>query len=262
VPESSFGTGDGDTDDAEDEEAHLLSGNRVEVKNMNSVRHMVAAASYEASRQASLLARGDLVAPETRGFDPRAKVTYFQRSKEDAYDYRFMPEPDMPPVHVSSAEVERLRASLPELPEPMKKRLVSEYGISEHEARVLVAEPRAARFFQEVARADLHALPAAAAAEGAVGGKGVEFAERHVPPRAAAVWICNYLSVPSAHPLHTTSLCKHAPKQNQLSHTYILGTKESTRRGRFISSFLPSSCLPRSSLLPPLTHTHTLGTGL
>jgi aspartyl-tRNA(Asn)/glutamyl-tRNA(Gln) amidotransferase subunit B len=121
-------------------------GTKVEIKNMNSLRSLGRALEYEIDRQAALLDAGEAVVQETRHWDENGGVTYTMRTKEEAFDYRYFPEPDLVPVAPDAAMRESVRASMPELPAARRTRLVSEWGIGEHDARVLVDVPGLAEF--------------------------------------------------------------------------------------------------------------------
>jgi aspartyl-tRNA(Asn)/glutamyl-tRNA(Gln) amidotransferase subunit B len=122
-------------------------GTRCEIKNMNSFRFLKAAIEFEARRQVELVESGQAVVQETRLFDPDRGETRSMRSKEEAHDYRYFPEPDLPPVVVEPALVERLRASLPELPQARAARYRRELGLSAYDAALLVADAGVASFF-------------------------------------------------------------------------------------------------------------------
>ena len=124
---------------------------RTEIKNVNSVRFAMQAVEFEAGRQVEIYDGGGEVDQETRLFDPSNGETRSMRSKEEAHDYRYFPDPDLLPVELTAEEVERIRAGLPELPDAKKRRFVDEYGISAEDAGVLVAERETAAFFEEVA---------------------------------------------------------------------------------------------------------------
>jgi aspartyl-tRNA(Asn)/glutamyl-tRNA(Gln) amidotransferase subunit B len=128
-------------------------GVRVEVKNLNSVRSVLATARYETGRQSRLLDEGEPVAMETRLWDEAREVTRRMRTKEEAHDYRYFPEPDLVPVEIRQALLEELRAEIPELPLARRRRFVSEYGLPEYDAGVLTAEPELARFFEDMVEA-------------------------------------------------------------------------------------------------------------
>jgi aspartyl-tRNA(Asn)/glutamyl-tRNA(Gln) amidotransferase subunit B len=121
-------------------------GTKVEVKNMNSLRSLGRALEYEIERQRALLDAGERVVQETRHWDEDAGVTHTLRTKEEADDYRYFPEPDLVPVAPDSAMRERVRAAMPELPAAWRARLVAEWGISEHDARVLIGTPGLAQY--------------------------------------------------------------------------------------------------------------------
>lgn len=123
-------------------------GTRTELKNLNSFRALERGTAYELKRQAEVLDSGGQVKQETRGWDENANKTVPQRSKEFAEDYRYFPEPDLPPLIVERAWVEQLRAQLPELPDVKRERFVREYGLTAGEAEVLVAERAVADYFE------------------------------------------------------------------------------------------------------------------
>ena len=124
-------------------------GTKVEVKNLNSFKVVEKAIEYEIKRQAELLDEGKEIAQETRGWDEGRMVTFSQREKESAHDYRYFPEPDLPPLEIGGDFVEKLRAELPELPAQKAKRFVDEYKISDYDAEVLVRDKKLAEFFEE-----------------------------------------------------------------------------------------------------------------
>ena len=125
---------------------------RCEVKNVNSVRFVMQAIEAEARRQVEVWESGGEVHQETRLFDPARGETRSLRSKEDAHDYRYFPDPDLLPLVLDAAWVEDLRAALPELPDAKRARFVAEYGLPAYDAGVLVAEQTTAAFFETVAR--------------------------------------------------------------------------------------------------------------
>ncbi|HEY8613495.1 MAG TPA: Asp-tRNA(Asn)/Glu-tRNA(Gln) amidotransferase subunit GatB [Roseomonas sp.] len=124
---------------------------RCEVKNVNSIRFVMQAVEAEARRQIEIWESGGTVDQETRLFDTTRGVTRSMRSKEDAHDYRYFPDPDLPPLVVDPAWIEELRAGLPELPDARRARYVNEFGLSAYDASVLVAEKETAAFYEEVA---------------------------------------------------------------------------------------------------------------
>ncbi|QGX99023.1 Asp-tRNA(Asn)/Glu-tRNA(Gln) amidotransferase subunit GatB [Roseovarius faecimaris] len=129
--------------------SHL--GTRCEIKNMNSMRFIQAAIEYEARRQIAIIEGGGKVDQETRLYDPDKNETRSMRSKEEAHDYRYFPDPDLLPLEIEQAWVDEIAASLPELPDEKKARFVGEFGLSEYDAGVLTAEVANAAYFEEAA---------------------------------------------------------------------------------------------------------------
>jgi aspartyl-tRNA(Asn)/glutamyl-tRNA(Gln) amidotransferase subunit B len=127
-------------------------GTRCEIKNVNSMRFVAAAVEYEARRQIDIIEGGGTIRQETRLFDSKKGETRSMRSKEEAHDYRYFPDPDLLPLEFDDAFVGRIKASLPELPDDKKERFMREYGLSLYDAGVLIAERESAAFFEEVAR--------------------------------------------------------------------------------------------------------------
>ncbi len=125
-------------------------GQRVEVKNLNSFRNVQRAIEFEVERQISLVEAGEAVAGETRGFDAVTGTTAGQRSKETMNDYRYFPEPDLPPVVISDAQLEAARAALPALPSALYRRFSQDFGLSEYDAQVLTEDKDTALFFNEL----------------------------------------------------------------------------------------------------------------
>jgi aspartyl-tRNA(Asn)/glutamyl-tRNA(Gln) amidotransferase subunit B len=144
-------------------------GTKVEVKNLNSFRSLERALEFELARQADALDRGEPIAQETRGWDEEAGRTIVQRSKEEANDYRYFPEPDLPPLRPSPEWVEALRTQLPELPAQRRARYVEALGLTPYDAGVLTADAAVSSYFDETVAAG-------------------------VAPRAAANWISGELS--------------------------------------------------------------------
>ena len=128
-------------------------GTRVEVKNLNSFRFVRQALEHESDRQAALLARGESVAMETRGWDAAAGETRGQRTKEAAMDYRYFPEPDLPVLTVDPAEIEAVRATLPERPDRQVRRWQEAYGLGAGETQTLAQSPAFAAYFEALAQA-------------------------------------------------------------------------------------------------------------
>ena len=127
-------------------------GIRVEVKNMNSFRSVERAIAFEIERQAAALDAGETLTQDTRGWNEDRGTTYVMRSKEDSHDYRYFPEPDLPPLRVDASWLAAIRANLPELPAARRARYERDLGLSAYDAAVIVDEPRAAELF-EAARA-------------------------------------------------------------------------------------------------------------
>ena len=127
-------------------------GTRCEIKNVNSIRFVQQAIDYEARRQIELIEEGGTVDQETRLFDSGNGITRSMRSKEEAHDYRYFPDPDLLPLEISPGFVEEIRASLPELPDAKKERFVSDYGLGTEDAGLLTAERATADFYEEVAK--------------------------------------------------------------------------------------------------------------
>jgi aspartyl-tRNA(Asn)/glutamyl-tRNA(Gln) amidotransferase subunit B len=125
-------------------------GAKVEVKNMNSFRAVENALKFEVQRQSHALELGERIEQETRGWIDAEGRTFSQRSKEEAHDYRYFPEPDLPPVTLSEAEVEAIRARLPELPDAKLRRFEQEYGLSRYEANLLVETRSKADYYEQV----------------------------------------------------------------------------------------------------------------
>ncbi|MDQ4005212.1 MAG: Asp-tRNA(Asn)/Glu-tRNA(Gln) amidotransferase subunit GatB [Actinomycetota bacterium] len=124
-------------------------GTKVEVKNMNSIRSVERALRYEIERQREALERGEAVVQETRHWDENVGKTHPLRSKEEAFDYRYFPEPDLPPVEPDDEWIEKLRAQLPELPAARRKRFAEEYGLEQATARLVGGSLEGAGFFEE-----------------------------------------------------------------------------------------------------------------
>ncbi|HEX5070731.1 MAG TPA: Asp-tRNA(Asn)/Glu-tRNA(Gln) amidotransferase subunit GatB [Vicinamibacterales bacterium] len=136
-------------------------GTKTEIKNINSFRYVAQALDYEIARQAAQLERGQAVDQETRLFDSDRGETQSMRGKEEAHDYRYFPEPDLPPLDVSAAAIDAIRQSLPELPDARERRFVSSYGLSAYDAEVLVRlMPGAADFFEATVAAGASAKAA------------------------------------------------------------------------------------------------------
>jgi aspartyl-tRNA(Asn)/glutamyl-tRNA(Gln) amidotransferase subunit B len=147
-------------------------GTRVEIKNLNSFRALERATAYQIAQQTALARAGQPVRQETLGWDEARGITYAQRSKEEAHDYRYFPEPDLPPLVVEQAWIERVASELPELPGPRARRFQQQYGLSAADARTLAQDKAVADYFEAV-----------------IAATAVTAAGSQVQPRAAANWI-------------------------------------------------------------------------
>ena len=127
-------------------------GTRCEIKNVNSIKFMQMAIEYEANRQVELLEDGKEIDQETRLFDTKKNETRSMRSKEDAHDYRYFPDPDLLPLKLEQKLIDDLKKSLPELPDNKKERFIQEYGLNSYEANVLVSEKEISDYYEEVAK--------------------------------------------------------------------------------------------------------------
>jgi aspartyl-tRNA(Asn)/glutamyl-tRNA(Gln) amidotransferase subunit B len=127
-------------------------GTRAEIKNVNSFRYVEKAIDFEIARQISVITSGGKVVQETRRWDESQGKTFSLRSKEEAHDYRYFPEPDLPPLVVAPGEIDAARASLPELPQARRARYVAALGLTPQAAAVLTTHPRIAAFFEETAK--------------------------------------------------------------------------------------------------------------
>ncbi len=155
-------------------------GTRVEVKNMNSFRSVERAIEFEIERQAAALDAGEILTQDTRGWDDGRGATYVMRSKEDSHDYRYFPEPDLPPLRVDPAWLAAIRAALPELPAARRGRYVDGLGLSAYDAGVIVADPVLVTTFEAIRAAgpDLPAKEIANLVTGEYGRAAKEIAER------------------------------------------------------------------------------------
>ena len=125
-------------------------GTRTEMKNINSFKNLEDAINYEIERQEEVLEDGGHVVQETRTFDPARGITLSMRSKENAHDYRYMPEPDLPPIVTSEETIEKYRSELPELPDARRARLEKEYGLSDYDAGIITSSRAMAEYFDSV----------------------------------------------------------------------------------------------------------------
>ena len=127
-------------------------GTRCEIKNVNSIKFMQMAIIYEAQRQVELLEAGKSIDQETRLFDTKKNETRSMRSKEDAHDYRYFPDPDLLPLNLDKELIENIKKNLPELPDQKKERFIKDYSLTAYEANVLVSEKEISDYFEEVVK--------------------------------------------------------------------------------------------------------------
>jgi len=125
-------------------------GTRCEIKNVNSIKFMQMAIEYEANRQVDLIEEGQTIDQETRLFDTKKNETRSMRSKEDAHDYRYFPDPDLLPLEVSEEFIDGIKKDIPELPDEKKKRFIDEFKLSPYEATILVSDIETSKYFEEV----------------------------------------------------------------------------------------------------------------
>ena len=127
-------------------------GTRCEIKNVNSIKFMQSAIVYESQRQVELLESGKIIKQETRLFDTKKNETRSMRSKEDAHDYRYFPDPDLLPLNLDKNLIEEIKNNLPELPDQKKERFINEYSLTSYEANVLVYDKEISDYFEEVVK--------------------------------------------------------------------------------------------------------------
>ncbi len=127
-------------------------GTRIELKNMNSFRAVHRAIEYETWRQAELLGKGEKLRQETRGWNDESEESYLMRTKEQAHDYRYFPDPDLMPIKLDNAEIDEIRANLPELPAALRERFVRDYGLTEYDAGIMTQEKSLSRWFDRAAK--------------------------------------------------------------------------------------------------------------
>jgi aspartyl-tRNA(Asn)/glutamyl-tRNA(Gln) amidotransferase subunit B len=125
-------------------------GTKVEIKNLNSFRSVERAIEYETKRQTELLKKGEKIIQATRGWDDVKGITVSQREKEEAQDYRYFPEPDLPPLHFTKKEVAEIRAEIPELPQQKRERLKREYELDEKSTEIFVYNKDLGEYFEKV----------------------------------------------------------------------------------------------------------------
>jgi len=163
-------------------------GIRTEIKNLNSFRAMTHALAYEVERQSNILKEGGEISQETLGWDEASSSTVSQRSKEESHDYRYFPEPDLPPLHVEPTWVTQIQSELPELPLEKRRRFVAEYGLTAYAAGVLTAERSIGDYF-EAAIESAPKVPPVKIANwlssdlfGLLNQSGIDFQDNAVPP--------------------------------------------------------------------------------
>jgi aspartyl-tRNA(Asn)/glutamyl-tRNA(Gln) amidotransferase subunit B len=165
-------------------------GTKAEVKNLNSFRYLRQALEHEIERQIDVVSRGDRVHQETRLWDQGASRTVAMRSKEEAHDYRYFPEPDLPPVDVSPSRIDGIRAELPELATARRARFVAQYALPEYDAVELTRSREVADFFEATVAAGAPAKPASNWLMGEVArtlhATGATIGQSRVPPKALA----------------------------------------------------------------------------
>ncbi|MBQ1809448.1 MAG: Asp-tRNA(Asn)/Glu-tRNA(Gln) amidotransferase subunit GatB, partial [Selenomonas sp.] len=125
-------------------------GTRTEMKNINSFKNLEDAINYEIERQTEVLEDGGHIVQETRTYDPARGITLSMRSKENAHDYRYMPEPDLPPIVTSEETIEKYRSELPELPDARRARLEKDFGLSDYDAGIITSSRAMAEYFDAV----------------------------------------------------------------------------------------------------------------
>ncbi len=126
-------------------------GTRCEIKNVNSIKFIQQAIEYEAKRQVEILEQGELIKQETRLFDPNKCETRSMRGKEESHDYRYFPDPDLPPLIISENKIQNLKKTMPELPDKKKERFIENYSLKNYDAEILVSDKYIADYFEELA---------------------------------------------------------------------------------------------------------------
>jgi len=168
-------------------------GKRCEIKNLNSFRFLEHAIEYEARRQIEIIEDGGVVRQETRLYDPDRDETRTMRSKEDAHDYRYFPDPDLLPLVISEEWIERTRAAMPELPEAMRIRFMHDYLLTEYDARFLTSSITIARYFEHTV-AETTILTGLPTVPGPIEGNDTTQPVEITPGKLAANWVMGDLS--------------------------------------------------------------------
>jgi aspartyl-tRNA(Asn)/glutamyl-tRNA(Gln) amidotransferase subunit B len=127
-------------------------GTKVEIKNLNSIRFLKKAVDYEVMRMIGMLDKGETIVQQTRGFNPDTETTFAIRTKEDADDYRYMADPDLPPFIITKEEIQKIKSTLPELAEAKQQRLMKQYALPEYDATLLSSEQELADYFEATAK--------------------------------------------------------------------------------------------------------------
>ncbi|MCX8092740.1 MAG: Asp-tRNA(Asn)/Glu-tRNA(Gln) amidotransferase subunit GatB, partial [Candidatus Goldbacteria bacterium] len=127
-------------------------GVKVEIKNMNSFKNVQKALDYEAQRQIKMLESNETIIQETRLWDANKEMTFSMRSKEESHDYRYFPEPDLPPLEISQAEIEEIKKEIPELPQEKLKRFIKEYNLPEYDASILISDKQISMFYEDAVK--------------------------------------------------------------------------------------------------------------
>jgi aspartyl-tRNA(Asn)/glutamyl-tRNA(Gln) amidotransferase subunit B len=174
----------------------LNMGTKVELKNINSFKAVHDATAYELKRQEEVIAGGGKITQETRGWDEGKQKTVPQRSKEEAHDYRYFPEPDLPPFETAAFELQKVKAAIPELPAQKRARFVEEYGLDTKQTEILISEPETAGYFEDAVSELRERLPNAGVAtlynyltsdlRGLMNQKGIGFNDVKVGPEHLA----------------------------------------------------------------------------
>ncbi len=138
--------------DKQQETSNILPNYKVEVKNINSFKFVEKAVNYEIKRQTEILDKNEVPPQETRGWDEIQQKTFSQRSKEDAMDYRYFPEPDIPPITFTDTQIAELKSQIPELPDAKRKRFEAEYKLTEYDAEILTREKNLADYFENTVK--------------------------------------------------------------------------------------------------------------
>jgi len=168
-------------------------GTRCEIKNVNSIRFIGQAIEHEARRQIDILEDGGVIHQETRLFDAKTGETRSMRSKEEAHDYRYFPDPDLLPLELTQAYVDELAKDLPELPDTKRARFIADYGLSPYDADVLIAEKESADYFEAVIGVPSKSVVVPAAGKADLTFKATAVGDFDIDPKFAANWVINEL---------------------------------------------------------------------